>query len=165
MIEYFDPMAEAVATFASACARKLRQQNAYAMSLMIFIHTNNFREDLPQYWRNTIVKLPIPTADTLEIVHYALEGLKNIFISGFQYKKAGVIITEITEVAQLGLFDTINRAKRERLMQAIDKINGNYACHIKLAIQGVVQEWRLKQEQLSHCYTTDINEIITINCK
>ena len=49
---------------------------------MVFIHTNNFREDLPQYWKNTIVQFPIPTSDTLEIVEYALAGLKNIFMEG-----------------------------------------------------------------------------------
>lgn len=165
MIEDFDTMAEAVATYASTCAKKLRQQKGYAMSLLVFIHTNNFREDLPQYWRNTVVHLPVPTSDTLEIVQYALSGLRSIFMSGYQYKKAGVIITEITPTAQLGLFDSINRDKRERLMAAIDKINGDYDQHIKLAVQGSSREWKLKQEQLSQHYTTNINEIITISCK
>lgn len=165
MVEDFETMAEAVATYVSTCAKKLRKQHSYAMSLMVFIHTNNFWEDLPQYWRNTVIHLPVPTADTLEIVHYALSGLRNIFVSGYQYKKAGVIITEITSTAQLGLFDSIDRDKRERLMAAIDKINGDYSQHVKLAVQGISQEWKLKQEQLSQHYTTDINEIITIRCK
>lgn len=57
MVEDIDTMSEAIATHASTCAKKLRQQKSYAMSLMVFIHTNNFREDLPQYWKNTIIKL------------------------------------------------------------------------------------------------------------
>ncbi|MDD3038595.1 Y-family DNA polymerase [Bacteroides sp.] len=165
MLTDIDTIAEAIATHASTCAKKLRKQKSYAISLMVFIHTNNFREDLPQYWKNTIVHLPVPTNDTQEIVHYALTGLKNIFIKGYQYKKAGVIITEITNSAQLGLFDSIDRDKRDRLIQAIDKINGDYSQRVKLAIQGTSREWKLKQEQLSQRYTTDINEIITINCK
>ena len=165
MIEDIDTMAEAIATHASACAKKLRQQKSYAMSLMVSIHTNNFREDLPQYWKNTIVQLPIPTSDTLEIVEYALSGLKTIFMEGYQYKKAGVIITEITTNAQLGLFDSIDRDKRERLMQVVDEINGKHQHHVKLAIQGSGRDWKLKQEQLSKRYTTDINEVIIIKCK
>lgn len=165
MIEDIDTMAEAIATHASTCAKKLRQQKSYAMSLMVFIHTNNFREDLPQYWKNTIVQLPIPTSDTLEIVEYALSGLKTIFMEGYQYKKAGVIITEITTNAQLGLFDSIDRDKRERLMQVVDEINGKHQHHVKLAIQGSGRDWKLKQEQLSKRYTTDINEVIIIKCK
>ncbi|MEL5896292.1 Y-family DNA polymerase [Bacteroides sp. GD17] len=165
MVEDMETMSEAIATYASTCARKLRQQKSYALSLMVFIHTNNFREDLPQYWKNTVIQLPVPTSDTLEIVHYALEGLKNIFIQEYQYKKAGVIITEIGTSAQLGLFDTVNREKREKLMQAIDKVNSKYQHLIKLAVQGSGRDWKLKQEQLSKRYTTDIDEIITVNCK
>lgn len=165
MVEDIDTMSEAIATHASACAKKLRQQKSYAMSLMVFIHTNNFREDLPQYWKNTIIKLPVPTSDTLEIVHYALEGLKSIFMPGYQYKKAGVIITEIVTSAQLGLFDTVDREKREKLMQAIDKVNGEHRHLVKLAVQGNGRDWKLKQEQLSKRYTTDINEVLTIKCK
>ena len=165
MVTDFETLAEAVATYASTCAKKLRKQKSYALSLMVFIHTNNFREDLPQYWKNIVVKLPVPTSETMEIVHYALSGLKNIFIEGYQYKKAGVIITEISEGAQLGLFDSIDREKRDKLMQAVDKINGEYNNHIQLAVQGIGREWKLKQEQLSQRYTTDMNEILTINCK
>lgn len=165
MLTDIDTMAEAIATHASTCAKKLRQQKSYATSLMVFIHTNNFREDLPQYWKNTVIHLPVPTNDTLEIVHYALAGLKTIFIQGYQYKKAGVIITEITEGAQMGLFDKIDRTKREQLMQTIDRINGKHSQLVKLAVQGSGRDWKLKQEQLSQRYTTDINEILTINCK
>lgn len=165
MVEDIDTMSEAIATHASTCAKKLRQQKSYAMSLMVFIHTNNFREDLPQYWKNTIIKLPVPTNDTLEIVHYAFEGLKSIYMPGYQYKKAGVIITEIVTSAQLGLFDTVDREKREKLMQAIDKVNGEHKHLVKLAVQGNGRDWKLKQEQLSKRYTTDINEVLTIKCK
>ncbi|MBV4308796.1 Y-family DNA polymerase [Bacteroides thetaiotaomicron] len=164
MISDIDTLIEAIATHASTCARKLRKQKAYAHSLMVFIHTNNFREDLPQYWKNTVVHLPVPSNDTQEIIHYALIGLKNIFMQGYQYKKAGVIITEITENAQLGLFDSVDREKHHKLMQIIDKINGDHGQRIKLAVQGNGREWKLKQEQLSRHYTTNINQIININC-
>lgn len=165
MLTDIETIAEAIATHASTCAKKLRLQKSYAMSLMVFIRTNNFREDLPQYWKNTVIHLPVPTNDTQEIVHYALTGLKIIFVNGYQYKKAGVIITEITEGTQLGLFDSVDREKHERLMQAIDKINGKYGNCVKLAIQGTGRDWKLKQEQLSQHFTTNLNEIITISCK
>ena len=65
----------------------------------------------------------------------------------------------------MGLFDKIDRTKREQLMQTIDQINGKHSQLVKLAIQGSGRDWKLKQEQLSQRYTTDINEILTINCK
>ncbi len=165
MIEDFESLSEAIATHAATCARKLREQHSYAVSIMVFIHTNGFREDLPQYWQNAVLKLPVPTADTIEIVQYALKGLRQIFLQGFRYKKAGVIITEITQHAQLGLFDTVDRNKRERLMTVVDQINGEHANRIKLAVQGNGRKWKLKQELLSQRYTTDLKEIINVNCK
>lgn len=165
MLTDIDTISEAIASHASTCAKKLRKQQSYAASLMVFIHTNNFREDLPQYWKNTVIHLPVPTNDTQEIVRYALAGLRTIYLNGYQYKKAGVIITEITEGAQLGLFDLVDRDKRERLMQAVDKINGEHGHNIKLAVQGTGRGWKLKQEQLSGHYTTNLNQIIDIKCK
>lgn len=165
MIENIEQMDEAVSTFASTCAKKLREQKGYAVSLLVFIQTNRFREDLPQYWKSVSVNLPVPTDDTLEIVHYALSGLRNIFRAGYQYKKAGVIITEITSNVQGNLFDTVDRDKKDRLMSAIDSINDKHGHSVKLAIQGHGAGWKLKQEQLSKHYTTDLGEIIEINCR
>ena len=165
MIDNIEQMDEAISTFAATCAKKLREQKGYAVSLHVFIITNRFREDLPQYWKSVSVNLPVPTDDTLEIVHYALSGLRSIFRTGYQYKKAGVIITEITYNVQHNLFDTVDRDNRERLMSAIDSINGKYGHYVKLAVQGQGTGWKLKQEQLSKHYTTDLEEIIKINCK
>lgn len=165
MLEDLASISEAVSEYAASCAKKLRKQKGYALSLMVFIHTNHFREDLPQYWRNTVIKLPVATNDTLEIVHHALEGLRKIYLQGYQYKKAGVIITEITSEVQTTLFDPVDRVKRNKLMQTIDKINGDYSQKVKLAVQGSGRDWKLKQERLSQRFTTNLNEIITINCK
>lgn len=165
MIDDYDNLSEAIATHAATCARKLRQQKGYASSLLVFIHTNGVRVDLPQYWKNTLVKFPIPTCDTLEIVHYALLGLKQIFMNGYQYKKVGVIITEITNTSQLGLFDEMDREKRERLMETVDRINGKHGQLLKVAAQGNGCKWKLKQELLSQHFTTKYKEVISINCK
>lgn len=165
MIENIEQMDETVSTFASTCAKKLREQKGYAVSLLVFIQTNRFRDDLPQYWKSVSVNLPVPTDDTQEIVHYALTGLRSIFLKGYHYKKAGVIITEITYNVQRNLFDMIDRDKRDRLMNAVDSIYGKHGHSVKLAVQGKGSEWKLKQEQLSKHYTTDLGEIIEINCK
>ena len=77
--------------FASNCAAKLRQQKSVAFSLMVFVHTNHYRKDLPQYAKSIIVNLPVPTSDTGEIVRYAEAGLKKIFLPGYRYKRLGLL--------------------------------------------------------------------------
>lgn len=44
-------------------------------------------------------------------------------------------------------------------------INDKHGHSVKLAIQGHGAGWKLKQEQLPKHYTTDLGEIIEINCR
>ena len=91
--------------------------------------------------------------------------LTTYFVFSCNIPTFAAIITEITYNVQQNLFDTVDREKRERLMNAIDSINGKHGHSVKLAVQGQGTGWKLKQEQLSKHYTTDLGEIIEINCK
>ena len=156
---------EAVSTYAAVCAEKLRKQKSCAVSLMVFIHTNNFRPELPQYFRNYSVTFPIPTNSTIEIVKYAHKALELIFKEGFQYKKAGVIITEIVsdDCVQLDMFSDVDMEKHSRIMKVMDELNSGFVSNrLQLACQMQTRKWKLKQEMLSCCYTTKLSEIITI---
>lgn len=160
----FHELKERVISFAVSCSEKLRKQNSCCNSLMVFIHTNGFRQDLPQYSRNIVVKLPYPTSSSIELSKFAVQALAKIYRSGFQYKKAGVIIMDFTpdEALQLNLYENRN-PKHINLMQAVDKINSSLGQQkIKLAGQDLKRMWKMKQEKLSPRYTTNINEIITI---
>lgn len=165
MVTDMEDMKEAVAYYASLCAEKLRQQKSCACSLMVFIHTNNFREDLPQYFQNCVINLPVPTSSTPEITHYALEALYKIFRKGYRYKKAGVIITEIVPETgiQTNLFDNVDRAKHNRLMKVVDNLNRGFTRNIlNLAIQGTNKKWTLRRELLSPCFTTKLSDVIRV---
>lgn len=154
---------ESVSTYAAICAEKLRKQKSCALSLMVFIHTNNFREDLPQYLQNSVIELPVATNSTLEIVKYALIALKQIYKKGYQFKKAGVTITEIIPDAaiQTNIFDNVDREKHARLMSVVDQLNDGFKKNnLRLAVQEGSRRWRLKQEKLSPCYTTRISDVL-----
>ena len=156
---------EAVSSFASICAGKLRKQKSCAQSLMVFIHTNNFREDLPQYFKNCVIKLPVPTNSTPEIVHYAIAALLNIYRKGYYFKKAGVILMDIVpdNAIQQNIFDVVDREKHKKLMEVVDRLNNGFSRNnLFLAVQDGRRKWKLKQELLSPCYTTKLNDIIKI---
>lgn len=166
LVSDFKDLSEAVATYAATAAQKLRRQNSCACSLMVFIHTSRFRKDLPQAWKNGFVRLKIATSDTMEIVEAALKGLSQIYQKGYQYKKAGVILTEIISAheVQTDLFDTKDRIKSEKLMQALDGINKKYGHSLRLAAEGYRSAWGIKREMLSPCYSTKLDEIIHVHC-
>jgi DNA polymerase V len=160
----FEQVAERVATFAALCAEKLRKQNSLCQTVCLFIHTNGHRNDLPQYHRNIVIPLPYQTNSSIELVKAAKRGLELIFKEGYAYKKAGVIVQDITpsSVVQQTLFDKPN-PKHDVLMQTIDNINKKYATtYMRLASQDK-QQWKMRQEHLSPFYTTRLSDILTIN--
>ena len=155
---------ERVASFAVSCAEKLRKQGSCCNSLMVFIYTNGHREDLPQYNQSTVIKLPFATNSTIDLVKFAELGLKQIFIEGYAYKKAGVIVMDFTSQSaqQLTLFESAN-PKHASLMKAIDKINASIGNQkVRLAVQDTGRVWKMKQEKLSPRYSTNLDETIII---
>lgn len=122
MISDLDSLKTHVSNYAARCAEKLRQQNTVASIVGVFLNTNYFREDLPQYWQFKEVNLPTPSNSSVTIVQAAKEILTDIYKEGFQYKKAGVIVMGIgaTSPVQLNLFD-INAEKFEKL-KSLDKV-------------------------------------------
>lgn len=160
-----EPIKEAVATFAARCAYKLRKQRTCAGVLMVFIHTNGFKKNEPQYAQNFACRLPVATNSSLELIKYALYLLQAIYREGYRYKKAGVLVTEIVpeDQSQGSLFDQVDREKHTAVMKTMDRINAKYGWNtLKIAAQGSGVKWKLRQERLSQCYTTRWNEILTV---
>jgi umuC protein len=167
MVTELDDLKASIAHFASSCANKLRGQSSLCRSVTVFITSNRFRDDLPQYSNILTHTLPIATADKLEITNTAITILKELYRPSIQYKKSGVILGDISsnKVVTQYLFDPIpNRPERHHLMQLIDKINQRYGTKtILLGVEGVEnQKWTTKCEQRTPNYLTDINEIMTI---
>jgi DNA polymerase V len=163
-LKTFDELSERVVTFASSCAEKLRRQKTHCNSLMVFIHTNFHKKDAPQYSKNIVVELPFSTNSSIELAKYAKEGLKKIFKTGYEYKKAGVIVMSITPESQpqLTLFENTN-PKHKELMISMDKLNKTIGqTKVRLAAQGLGKQWKMKQEKLSPRYTTRFDELLTI---
>ena len=157
---------EAVATYATRCAEKLRKQGSVANMLTVFIHTDPFSNDEYHYLTST-VNLGFATNSQIDLVKFALQALKIIYKDGLRYKKAGVIVNglESDKSIQKGLFCDENILENIKLSKATDNINKKFGRDkVKLAIQGNGVEWKLKQEMLSGKYTTQWSDIIKVKC-
>ena len=132
----------------------------------IFIYTNPFNPKHKQYYGTKKIKLERATNDNQIIVQEVIKGLQKIYKKGYIYKKAGVIVSNITQEnqVQLNLFDQIkNREKYTKISKVIDIINSSMGRDkLRIATQGFDRKWKMKQEQLSQCYTTRIDEILTV---
>ncbi len=161
MVTELPALQDAISTFvANACA-KLRAQHSQAGLLQVFLQTNRFRKDLPQYMPSLAVPLPHPTNDTLAINHWANALCERLFQPGYQYKKAGVMLADIRPVAhRQGLLLEPERPASRQLMQAMDALNQRFGRHtIRLSTQGMCSDWHMRQEQKSPNYTTSWAEM------
>lgn len=116
-----------VANYAARCALKLRKQKSVCAMLTVFIQSNYFREDLPQYSTSASYIFTNPTNTTTEIVEAATKILKYIFCEGIHYKRAGVMVSDISSgtVIQPDLFeyDVVKSKKYRSISEAMDEIN------------------------------------------
>tara|TARA_B100001029_G_scaffold129707_1_gene108661 strand:- start:272 stop:1522 length:1251 start_codon:yes stop_codon:yes gene_type:complete len=156
---------EAISNFANNCAIKLRNEKSCCSKLTVFLMTNFYKPNIKQYHPKTTLFFTTATNDSLEISSMAIKALNIIYKANCTYKKAGVIVHQITpeKEVQISLFNKIDREKRRSLMQSVDKINILMGRDkVRLASQGYEKKWELKQEQLSPCYTTQVKDILTI---
>lgn len=155
---------ERISTYAVLGAEKLRAQNTCANIILVFIQTNRHRKDLKQHYQKMIVKLPYPTNSSITISKYAEHALRRIYKRGYAYKKGGVIVMGLVpeNERQLNMFCEEN-PKHLSLMKTIDKLNASInGKKVRLGSQDLGRTWKMRQERLSPCYTTNFKEILVI---
>ena len=166
MISSEEELKASVASFASSCCSTLRGQDSAAGRISVFACSNRFREDLSQYGNIASQRLPVPSADTLEITAAALELAHKIYRPGIQFKKSGVILSDIVPgCCHNVLFDPVEkRDERVELSRTIDRMNHKYGLRtVGLAVAGGRNEqWKNRKEHLTPNYLTDIDQIMTV---
>lgn len=123
-VSSLDVIKQAVAGYVSSGAEKLRRQGSSAGTIIVFIMTSRFKK-YRWYYNEERIRLPVPTCDTSELIHYALCGLDRIYKNGYLYKKAGIMLKDLSydRMIQNSLFDRIDRNRSKKLMKSVDDIN------------------------------------------
>jgi len=160
---------EAIATYTTRAAEKLRRQGGAASLISVFlisqekIDTTNFRHG-PTVSSYTV--LPQPTSNTAELITPAVRLAEALFQAGKKYKKAGVTLSGIVpdEMVQGDLF-LQGRSLGRFLMEMVDNINFSMRDDtVKFAAAGTRRNWKMQQSYHSPRYTTRWNELFEISC-
>lgn len=154
---------EAMATHMVRCATKLRRQRSCAGVLTVFLLTNRFTEQ--HYYYSRTIKLDSPTSNELELLRHAVKALKQMYRPGLQYKKTGVIVSDIVPASQvqLSLLGSHNLERDTRLMHVLDELRERFGDKfVKYGVQGMGTKWKLQKEHTSSCYTTDVEELLRV---
>ncbi len=160
---------EAVATYTSRAAEKLRRQHSAARMIHVFVvpkehsHSAYFRHG-PTI--SHFIELPVATSFTNELIKPAMELVDKLYEKGRIYKKAGVMLSGLIpdESIQGNLFLSDNKNGERRLMDMIDNINFSQRDDVlKFASSGTVRDWKMRQELRSRRYTTRWEELLEVS--
>lgn len=157
LINTLADMEEAVSSYTSRVAEKLRRERLAATVMTVCLTTNAFKEG-PQYSNALTLKLSVATDSTSDLIRSARQGIRTIYREGYRYKKAGVILTGLVPVSQrqADLFDDHDREKSTRLMSALDAINHRWGADtLHFASNGLSKAWKTQCQHRSPAYTTD----------
>jgi DNA polymerase V len=152
---------QSISTYTTRACEKLRKQESLVNVATVFIQTSRF-DDL-KYLRSKIVRMPYATNDTGLIVNQLNSKVKDLFIKGLPYYKAGVGFIDLSNQynQQMSLFDNHQPSRRTRLMEVVDSINSKKYGSIQLASNGINQDWKMRRLKRSPSYTTKWSEIPT----
>lgn len=158
---------EAVATYTSRAAEKLRRQYSAAKVVSVFIVRKE--QDHITDWRESSISdyttLPVATSITHELIKPALELVDHLYRPGNVYKKAGVMLSGLVpdNSVQGNLFDSRERNTQRQLMNMMDNINFSQRDDIlKFASSGTTRNWKMRQELRSGRYTTRWDELFEV---
>ena len=157
-----EPLREAVATYASRAGEKLRSQGDLCQLLQVYIRTGVFNPNEKQYARTASVPLPFPSNDTRDLVAAALAGLESIYLPGYRYLKAGVVLMNLVSPGHVqgDLFAPSPRPRSQELMGVLDRVNGQMGRGtLRLARVPQAAGWAMRQSMKSPGYVSCWTEL------
>lgn len=160
----FDELARNVSLFASMVCEKLRRQHSAAYMVTLFLFTNRHKQSQPQQYQFNSASFAIATDSTIEVCRVVSHLLKESVRSGYSYKKAGVIVSELVpkDEVQGGLFDSVDRSKHDRLMETVDRVN-RQSGHLAVGVASQSTAGiKMNRCHLSPQYTTRLSDILVV---
>lgn len=159
------PIREALATYVSRAAEKLRVQGSQCSTIQVGLQTQLADLEGPRYAMAITLALPAPTDDTRMILALAQRGLGQIYQPGYRYSKCSILLMDLSLPGEVtpDLFAPAPRRGADRLMAMVDEINKREGRGtVRLGRVPAIPAWGMRREMLSPCYTTRWPEVIGV---
>jgi DNA polymerase V len=163
-VESIEKIQQALSTYIARVAEKLRAGKLLASRMEVFVETNPFKPESPQYHASAQATFMPPTDQTPELISSGISLLRRIYRPGFQYKKTGVMLTDLIpgDRVQMSLFEE-GDGQQSHLQSVVDQLNRKLGQNtIRYASMGMEQTWKMRQLRKSHCYTTHWDELLVV---
>lgn len=153
-------MEQAMTTYASRAAERMREQGLVTSDILVYFETSRFNGQY--YAPSKVMNLHSQTNYTPDIVKATLDATRQIFKKGYRYRKGGIMLLELTQAKerQYNLLSPRNEEKQEHLMTALDGINKKYGANsLFFAAAGIRKEWQMMRQMKSPHYTTNWKDL------
>lgn len=157
-----DELKEALTAYITRTAEKVREQKKAVASILVWVATDPFREDKPQYENSKTYTFPEATDYTPYLVAVGNRAMDLLYKPGFEYKRVGVLYPELTNAGEIqqNLYWRANIPKQKALMTALDGLNHKLGRgKIRMATEGFGHRWTTKFEFKSKGFSYDWNEL------
>jgi DNA polymerase V len=157
---------DATLYFLTRGCEKMRKQNLAAQAVTVLISTDRFRPVPEPYSNSATYSSAYPSDSNQEIQEWTIKTLDRIFKNDYDYGKAGIILSGLVPSEKLTkrIFDDERFHRQHNLMKAMDEINQKFGKDtIRFAGVRTEGDWMMKQTRKSQRYTTDWNELMTVN--
>ena len=161
---------EAIATYTTRIAEKLRQYEQKTSTITIFLVRNRFKGhfDAGQIYTNKTIELNVATSDTAKLIGTATDIIEQLYSKGLTYKKAGIIVSNLSSADSLqsDIFgEAHTERKREILMQTMDNLNsrmGRNVVRVATCTGKAFSDWQMKAAFRSPRFTTQWGDILKV---
>ncbi|WP_094556790.1 Y-family DNA polymerase [Synechococcus sp. 1G10] len=167
-IRELGPLREAIATYLSRAAEKLRRQHQRAGAITVFVRSSPFNGT--RFYANAAtVSLPLASNDTAVLLAAALPLAERLFRPHKPLQKAGVLLQNLQPLEQLQHHLLVSlspqqQRRREELMATIDGLNRRYGRGtVQWAACGLQPAWAMKRQCLSRAATTRLSDIPVVH--
>ncbi len=165
-VSNYELIKEAVLYFLTRACEKMRKHNLAANAATIFIGTDRFRPVPEPYSQSATYSSTYPTDGNQEIQEWAIKTLERIFKPGFEYRKAGIILSGLVPNENLTkrMFEDERFQQQHKLMKAIDEINQKFGKDtVRFGSVKTEGNWKMKQTRKSQSYTTNWDELLVVS--
>ena len=168
-VSKYKDLESAISTFVRLGGNDLRKHDLFAWQVSVFIRTDKFRESDTQYRNFATITLPRASSDQILLNKAALECLKLIYKQGYQYKKAGILLSSIfpKSQSQLSLGEDPQKSdSNQPVNEAMDTLNYKYGKAIlHMATEKNDAIWHSKSKLRSSNFLSSWSDLPVVKAK
>jgi DNA polymerase V len=164
VVTTWEEIRQAIATYAEIAAKRLRQAGLYAAGMQVFLATNPFSPNEPQYSPKRTFGIE-GASDTRALIGAAVRAAERMWRPNFRYHKVGVVLLDLYRPQTLppSLFPSRDVDRSAALMRAMDAVTDRYGRGaVRIAATAPKGSWNMKRRRLSPRYTTAADEMLSV---